>query len=199
MQMKDFLTLAARIAGLLFCTAVLGGCAAGNTYDYRSALLGLPLAGSADVEVEVVDKRPYVLSGDKTPSFVGLQRGGYGNPFDVKTTSGEPLAADMEVALSSILTEKGYNVVDSSGQRRLQIVLNEWKSDVMLRLRVIYDIAVNIFDAEGELLASNAIDGEAVTGGGYQGANSANAASTFEVKVTELLRDEQVQEAMLSE
>jgi hypothetical protein len=40
--------------------------------------------------VAVHDERSEVASGDKNPAFVGLLRGGYGNPMDVRTASGAP-------------------------------------------------------------------------------------------------------------
>ena len=81
----------------------LGGCAIGNKYDYEVASIELPVVGTNEIGVAVVDRRPYVVSGDKQPDFVGLQRGGFGNPFDVTTKSGNPMAADMQVALAGEL------------------------------------------------------------------------------------------------
>ena len=64
---------------------LIAGCAAGNQYDYSGSDLALPITGSGDIGVAVLDVRPYVLNGDKKPDFVGLQRGGFGNPFDVSS------------------------------------------------------------------------------------------------------------------
>lgn len=187
-----------RLLALMMILAT-GGCAAGNTYDYRNALAGIPLTGTTAINVEVIDQRPYILDGEKEPTFVGLQRGGYGNPFNVNTTSGEPLAVDMESALESILQTRGFQIVqadDEAKQRTLRIVLTEWKSDVMLRMRVIYNVIARVLDASGELLAEHSIQGEEVMGGGMQSANSANAARTFEAKMSELLRHEAIAKAI---
>ena len=49
----------------LMALVTLGGCAAGNRYDYSSAISGLPISGTDKVALDVVDARPYVVSGDK--------------------------------------------------------------------------------------------------------------------------------------
>ena len=56
----------------------------------------------------VQDFRPYVLNGDEEPGFVGLQRGGYGNPFDVTTLTGRPMTEDMAEAMVKGLSDVGY-------------------------------------------------------------------------------------------
>jgi hypothetical protein len=77
----------------LFCVllgvALLGGCAFGRTYSYSDVPIAMQaISSSGSVTVAVVDDRPYVLSGGKPDRFVGLMRGGFGNPFDVNTQSG---------------------------------------------------------------------------------------------------------------
>lgn len=55
--------------------ALFSGCAVGNKYDYQLKRLPLPLAGESALGLTVVDQRPYVLSGKKSPTYAGLQRG----------------------------------------------------------------------------------------------------------------------------
>ncbi len=88
-----------RLLPAVLLASMLGGCAVGNTYEYRLPRLPLSVQGNSAIGLAVTDQRPYILDGDKDPNFVGLQRGGYGNPFDVTTASGRPMAEDM--ALSS--------------------------------------------------------------------------------------------------
>ena len=57
------------------------------------------------------DRREYVLSGNKDPQFVGLQRGGYGNPFDVRTSDDRPLAEDMTTAIVAAMAGRGFQPV----------------------------------------------------------------------------------------
>jgi hypothetical protein len=160
--------------------------------------VGIPLSGSGTVALEVVDARPYVVNGSKSPDFVGLQRGGYGNPFDVKTGSGGPLAEELSAAISSAMRRQGFIVVGKSepAPRTLQLTLLEWKTDVMLRMKVAYDLVLQVFDDEGGLLASSKAAGEEVLGGGFENQNAENATRTFEVKFSELIRHEDVQRAL---
>lgn len=73
--------------------AVLAGCAI--KYDYVGLTAELRYAGTATVGAAGHDERAYVLFGEKGPDFVGLARGGFGNPFLRATLSGRPLADDM--------------------------------------------------------------------------------------------------------
>lgn len=107
------------------------------------------LAGTRSVAVAAQEARPYVLTKEKTPDFVGLSRGGFGNPFDVTTESGRPLAEDFAAAVSSSLSRRGFkatavNVAASTalpdvralasqaGAERVALVsIHEWKSDTI--------------------------------------------------------------------
>lgn len=50
------------------------------------------------------DRRPYVLSREKSPRHVATVRGRYGQPFDAYTASDRPLAVDMLDVLERSLT-----------------------------------------------------------------------------------------------
>jgi hypothetical protein len=69
----------------IFALAVfmLSGC--GNMYriNYSNIKADLQYSGSRSVAVGVLDQRPYILSGQSDPRYVGTMRGGYGNPFDL--------------------------------------------------------------------------------------------------------------------
>jgi hypothetical protein len=190
----------ARLVAIVFTlmSLSLGGCAVGNRYDYGSSIAGLPISGTGKIAVAVVDARPYVLDGTKKPDFVGLQRGGFGNPFDVRTGSGRPLADEMRDAIDKALQKQGFAVVGGkdSAPRKLELRVLEWKTDVMMRMKVLYDLELGIFDENGALLAKSATKGEDVSGGGFESQNASNAARTFELRITELMRDAAVQKAL---
>lgn len=115
------------------------------------------------------DRRPYVLDHDKAESFVGIQRGGYGNPFDVSTQSGQPLAADMAKTLASALGD-ATTVPISPNQSRadavralqsfgkpasLLLTLREWKVDTMIGATLHYDVTMEAIAADGSVLAES--------------------------------------------
>ncbi len=164
---------------------LLSGCAVGNKYDYGSQTLELPVTSGGSVAVAVSDQRPYVLIGEKTPMFVGLQRGGFGNPFDVETLSQRPLAEDFTATIVAALESKGITVesvlVGQSGNdkkaiqalaasgadKSLLVSLREWKSDTMQNVAMIYDVKAQVFDARGQLIAENAAYGRDNLGGSF--------------------------------
>jgi hypothetical protein len=188
----------ARILWPMSFVLLLAACAVGNRYDYRGAIAGLPVTGTGTIAVDVIDARPYVENGKKKPDFIGLQRGGFGNPFDVTTTSGHPLAQDMREAIASALQKQGYVVVGARdvAPRKLELRVQEWKSDVMMRISVAYDLVLSVYDGQGALLAKSAAKGTDVQGGGFESQNATSAARTFESRFTELIRDDAVHKAL---
>lgn len=183
----------ARVAFVLIASWLLGACAIGNTYDYRAQAPAIEVTTDKSLAVAVVDQRAYVLSGDKAPKFIGLQRGGFGNPFDVTTQSGDPLASDMsqamvqslaarDVAARAVLVAPTANVAGARAQalaanpsRALLVYLREWKTDTMINVALIYNIEAEVLDAQGKKLggASSSgnenLGGDAVNPPGYAG------------------------------
>ncbi len=183
----------------LVLVLALAGCAVGNRYDYRGSIAGLPVSGTGRIAVDVLDARPYVLNHDKKPDFIGLQRGGFGNPFDVTTTSGRPMAEDMREALVSALQKQGYVAVGAAdaAPRKLELRVLEWKTDVMLRLSVSYDLVMSVYDGQGALLGRSTAKGIDAQGGGFESQNATTAARAFEQQVTGLMRDPAVHAALV--
>lgn len=160
---------------------ILGGCAFGQSANYSAASMNIPApaaASSVSIAIAVHDRRPYVLSGGKPERFIGLIRGGFGNPFDANTTSGAPLASEMRDAIFRALKDKGYTVsavnvsprdaqisarekLIATGSKRLAMVtLTEWKSDTMYNTELHYDVTLAIFNEKGEQLATNTLRGK---------------------------------------
>src|SRR6266850_4068485 len=92
----------------MFVAMVASGCAVGNRYAYHTVVASPQVSGSTAVAVAALDQREYVRSGDKPPQFVGVQRGGFGNPFDVRTGDDKPLADAMTTALVNTLAKRGF-------------------------------------------------------------------------------------------
>ena len=185
-------------AAIIAACLLLVACAAGNRYDYGNSISGLPVSGSGKVALAVVDLRPYVQNGTKTANFVGIQRGGFGNPFDVRTGSGRPLADEMRDAIARAMENQGYTVLgpNDAAPRKMELRVAEWKTDVMARMKTSYDMALHVYDGTGALLAQSRTQGEDVGTGGFESGNATNAAHTFELHFTQLVRDEGVRQAL---
>lgn len=169
---------ASKLLLIMTLAGILGGCAFGRTYSYADTPIALQgIASGGTVAVGVQDARPYVISGGKRESFVGLMRGGFGNPFDVTTQSGGPLAVEMREAIMRALKARGIAAeavtipvsdtpaeakrkLEQTKARRLALVaMREWKSDSMMSTDLHYDVTLTIFDESGNQLATNSIRG----------------------------------------
>ena len=195
----------------IFMTTFLVGCAMGNTYDYGRASVDLAVQGHSELGLAVIDQRPYILSGDKEPNFVGLQRGGFGNPFNVKTESGRALAVEMAEAMTSELQDNGFKVFklhvsqsgssnvasaihDAAKTRNVILIIQEWKTDAMLNFGLSYDLKLSVMDESANLLAEAETSGikEKLGGAGFESANSTSAANAFSAKIGQLFNDPNV-------
>lgn len=159
----------------LTAALLVGACA---SQSYSDLPVGMQtVAATGTVAVGVHDTRPYVVSRQKEESFAGLQRGGYGNPFDLKTPNGAPLALEMRDSLVKALRARGASPVpvviavadspaaaraklqDAKARRSVLVTLREWKTDTQMRTDFIYDTTVAVFDEGGRELASHTVNG----------------------------------------
>jgi len=204
-----------RLIVAIAISGLLGACAVGNQYDYSTSTPDVSVTSEQTIVASVVDFRPYVLSGNKSPSFVGLQRGGFGNPFDVTTQSGQPLAADVTEALVRALKARGgdakaltlsqgtsldnallrFQTID--GDRYLLVRMREWKTDAMMRLTLHWDLSAAVLDRSGTELARHAISGvEPVGAAGFESGNSEAAKQQISRKLSELLNQPDIVAAL---
>jgi len=205
------LTLAAIFAG------AITGCAVGNTYSYKESDMAIPVSGDEAIGLTVVDRRPYVLSGDKSAAFIGLQRGGFGNPFDVTTASGQPLANEVQTALASAMRQRGYKVAElypssskeSDVLRTIQtgnmaknvvLVFREWKTDAMMSLGLSHDLVLQVVGPDGTVLGTSSSQSlkESLGPGGFEDQNALLAKRALASKVEDLFRDTSIQDALSS-
>jgi hypothetical protein len=192
----------------------LSGCAVGQKFSYAESSINVGSVGTArSAAVAVLDQREYVKNGKKSESFVGLSRGGYGNPFDVETKSGAAMASEMATSIVAALQGRGLKVqavtvrsgdgpeparqalFRSGSDRLLLFTLNEWKTDTMFRTGLDYDVTLDVLDRNGTSLARNQVSGKEVSGASILSAEK-DAKAWFAAKVSELLRDEAVAKAL---
>lgn len=203
-----------KLLGISLLFLVLAGCAIGNQYDYRNASVSLPLTGDGELGVGVVDNRSYVLSGDKDPDFIGVQRGGFSNPFNVTTASGQSLTDDMAKSLENSLRNSGYTVsslrfssaessivastiAESGKSKNIVLTVTEWKTDIYLKMSLHFSLLLRVISKDGTTIAKNHMQGdEIIGGGGFESQNARTAMAAFETKIGRLFNNEAILDAL---
>lgn len=199
----------------LVLAASLAACAAGNKIDYGGRYsAATPVKPGTTIALGVQDLRTAIVSGEKSPDFVGKQRDGWGIPFDVRTGSGRPLSdevhdliqnslsrgggATTRVALSpSMGSEQVQAALAAPGaDRRVYVSIREWRSDSLMRTSIDYDVTAQVFDKSGQPLAEKRVEGkEAIdTAALYKGGQA--IADVFQRAVERLLQDEKIRTAL---
>jgi hypothetical protein len=171
-----------RIVLIVLAALAASGCAVGNMHNYTMEP-SLTAQGALTVAVATQDARPYVVNREKTANFVGLQRGGFGNPFDVTTESGRPLADDFSAAVTAALSRRGFKATAVSvapsaalpdvralaagarAERVALLSLHEWKADTYTNVALHHEVVLRVFDAAGTLLAQARVAGNDNLGG----------------------------------
>lgn len=151
------------------CT-LLSACAASRvSYPYNMLDFNAK-PSSAPLRVAVQDHRPYVVSGEKADTFVGLARDGVGIPYDARTASGKAFAEDVASSIKIALDMRGAQVstlivspalaeneaiaaVKDSGGKTILLRINNWKSDTYAVTAIAYDIDAIVVDPADEVLA----------------------------------------------
>ena len=206
-----------RAALVLFVAVMASGCAVGNRYAYHTVVASPQVSGTTALSVATHDQRDYVRTGSKPPQFVGLQRGGFGNPFDVKTEEDKPLADAMTTALVNTLTRKGFRaqpvviahsatvpdarrqVIGTAGDRALLLTLTEWKSDTAMRVGLNYDMTLVVLDRSGAVLAEKRLQGQDNLGAATLPSQVGGMVSAaFKTKLEQLLDDPAIATALRS-
>ena len=157
-----------KILTILSIAVFLNGCAIGRTSDYSTGSVDYNTGINEQVHFVVAfqDVRPYVLSGNKKNTFVGLQRSVAGVPWPVNTKSGKPLADDFGTVVTRSLRDKGLNAeyikfdfrkdVDAfvkenskTGRKILVFSIYEWKTDVYFTSSIHYNVLLTVYDSNG--------------------------------------------------
>ena len=174
-----------RIIFAMVTAFVLSGCAVGNKHVYNDVEVNTSAKTGKSVSVASLDQREYVVSGQSKPELVGMQRGGFGNPFDVLTASGRPLSSEFTAAVKRALERNGVKVlsldtrpssaaqqamtqlVASAGDRLLLLLIKEWIGDSQMNTEVNYDLQLIVADNSGKTLARKAYAGTRGLGGSF--------------------------------
>jgi hypothetical protein len=170
--MYNFILLA-----LCALTLFTQGCAIGNKYNFSDARAELRLIGSSgdSMAVATLDQRDVIVSKECAPTYVGMQRAGFGNPWRVNTESGLPLADDITKAVSESLTVKGFTtlpvyvtfrqteeeilraLLEKKSKRSVFILLKKWESDTYMNIGLEYDLRLKVIGTDQAILAETSV------------------------------------------
>ena len=199
---------------LILISVFMSGCAIGNTYRYDLGDAEFSLNSDKTVAVTTLDLRPYVRSGNKSPAFVGLMRGGFGNPFNVLTSSGRPLAEDMTISIVEALKKSGIQafgvtapadanrsdtqdrLLQENADRFVLFLILEWKTDTLFRTALIHNVKLLVLHRDGSQVAEKTLQGRDNLGvaGTPKGAR-VSAEKAFREKLEAIFNDPEIASA----
>jgi hypothetical protein len=201
---------------IVLLTLVLFGCGPRHI-QYRAVVDRLECAGDRAVAVAVLDTRPYIRNKERDPSYVGVLRGGYGNPFVERTVSGAPLADDMLVTIGDSLRARGFAIVAlqtslndtpasvmtqfgaASAQRLVLLELNEWRSDYLPkaytpeRSNLFIDVKMTVLDQKKKQLTAKQLREDLTLPSGWPAHTVPNV---YQEKIRQLFNDPNVCKAL---
>lgn len=199
----------------IILSVLVGGCAIGNTHRYDLGDAEFRVKSDKSVAVASLDMRPYVRSGDKSANFVGLMRGGFGNPFDVTTGSGRTLAEDMTTSLVASFKKTSVNatpvnvppsasasdarktLLKADADRFVLFLIREWKTDTYVNTGLIRDVSLKVLGKDGAELADKTIKGRENLGGSMVPSDArGHAEKAFRRTLEEAVNDPSVTAAL---
>ncbi|MDK9707200.1 MAG: SHOCT domain-containing protein [Desulforhopalus sp.] len=200
------------LALLTFC---IQGCA--NQFSYSNTNVSFAATGSGKLAIATHDQRPYIVSGKKSPDFIGLVRGGYGNPFDVTTASGKSLSEEITGALAASFQKSGFTTVPvaishsendkaikdkilaAKSDKAVLFVVKEWKSDTLVNTALLFDLSLQVLDGSANIIVERQIGGNDDLGGStfnvYKHSHTA-VPKAFQAKLEEIINSPEIQMAL---
>ncbi len=122
-----------------------------EAYDYNGQKITGP------VEVSVVDERPFILNGDKKPSYVGHYRSGIGTPMNVYADGNIALAEQLQNDMRKEVKALSVKDASSASAKKLKVAILDYNFDNYMSSRFWYEIKVEVYDQSGKLLAQDSI------------------------------------------
>lgn len=144
-----------------------------NYIDYQNIAPKISYKGHKTISITVQDKRPYVVSGQTRPEWVGITRGGFGRAYEIGTSTLRPLADELSRSLISCLGNAGFTLSESlSSDRFIQVEILEWLSvtgggalSMTFGTDLNYEIIVTISDEKKNILVKQQFKGVEILGG----------------------------------
>jgi hypothetical protein len=200
---------------LALLTLFTQGCA--NQFSYSNAKVSFAATGSGKLAIATQDQRPYIVNGKKSPDFIGLVRGGYGNPFDVTTASGKSLSDEITGTLAASFQKSGFTtvplavshsendkaikdkIVAAQSDKAVLFVVKEWKSDTLVNTALLFDLSLQVLDGSANIIVERQIGGNDDLGGSafntYKHSHT-EVPKAFQAKLEEIINSPEIQRAL---
>jgi len=192
-------------------TSVFAALAMGNKANFATAWPTIEYETSYSVSVGVHDERPYIIDGQKSPTYVGTMRSQWGVPWNMNTQSDKPLSDDIASAIVSgfmrvgikasavplLFSDDQNNAIEKLKKLRAKriviITLNEWKIDILRSAGFFIYATIRVYDEEGNELANSSVSHEKVGSGDGSVMSTDYAARSY---LNMLLNDEKIKTAL---
>ncbi|NCF29110.1 MAG: hypothetical protein GWP69_17125 [Gammaproteobacteria bacterium] len=175
-----------RLSPLLCILSLAAGCAhlddpfgayTGIKHPYEWWDGNFRIESDAIVAVAVLDRRSYVLSGEKPLNFTGTVIDGFGDRFYTVTRSSYPLARDFGESIAQALRAGGTETIrvdiqptygrraakkrllSEEADRFVLVNLWEWSSNTFWNTELFYSVEMEIYNRSGKVLASKELQG----------------------------------------
>lgn len=135
-----------------------------SNIDYHNIVPKINYKGNQSVSVIVQDKRPYILSGEKGPEYVGFFRGGFGRPYDLGTETLKPLSEELSYCITSGFNAAGFTA--GNAKKIIAIDIIEWITvsgggllSFSAGTEFDYALVIKILDEKNNILVQKEIKG----------------------------------------
>jgi hypothetical protein len=173
-------------------------------------------SGPKSLSLSVLDQREMVVDHSRKPDFVGYTRSGVGIAYPMGTQSGKSFAEIIQKVISESLTNKSFTVnniptsfnnsvdeiknkfLSNSNDRLILIKLNKLHSDYYSVTLFYYDVDLNIYDSNGNILISKNFKKDEKIGGSPWGTGKYKYYSPeyLENEIQSWLNDQQISEKL---
>jgi uncharacterized lipoprotein YajG len=156
MSIAEYSKVLLRALALTLFAVIATGCVAGQSIkiDHEPEEVALEKK-TISVSVKVDDARSFVRSGDEPSNYIGQYRAGFGNPWNVTTESGRPLADLFADDIEEELVNLGFAIGQNDADKQLRVKIAEWNFDSYINAEIWYEVYVRALDARGAELAES--------------------------------------------
>jgi hypothetical protein len=198
----------------LIPVSVFAASAIGQKANYANAWPTIEYEADSAVSVGVHDQRPYVINGEKSPTYVGTVRARFGNPWNVNTESDKPLSEDIASAVVSGFMRVGIQAASvpisfsddyhaaigklkQLGAKRIVLItLREWRSDSYRTAGLFINAVLQVYDEKGKELANSSTSHKNIGSGDGSVVSTYDAARSY---LSILLNDDKIKAALGSQ